>query len=185
MTVARSVARSVVQPVARAVTCGLVGGLPYPSLCNTDFSSWTAEGLSQTTGQTDVNGASTATLLTTTATTNEHRIYKIVGSSASKRAIVAKAGTANFIGITPTGVDNNYARFDLALGTVVAQENGTASITGLGNGWFLCEFTPIVSGIFLILKIGETTAQAVPGTSYLGTGKSILVSGATVNEACV
>jgi hypothetical protein len=128
------------------------------------------------------NVTASADTLTTSATTAEHRVYQNPANTlASSIAVDAKAGTANFIGVSK-GTLGLYATFNLSTGAVVASVGGTAAITLTSDGWYRCSITGPINSSFHMVHVGESSANAVPGTVYLGTGKTVQVRKAQLED---
>lgn len=147
---------------------------------NTLTTTWTLSGVSLAQNVTGVDGLTSAWTVTNDTTNVIHQFYQSVASASGRsHQVVAKAGTASFMTITPTGIGSCYATFDLSNGSVVASAGGTASAVAIGNGFYLCKLeNTTVAGTFYILRIAETAAQAVSmlgGTGYVGTNKTIIV----------
>ena len=139
-------------------------------LTNTStFTGWTFNNLT-------VSG--TPALLTNTVTNAEHRMYYTTGTSTAKTAIIElKANTANFACLSEgNSLGGNYCVFDLVNGVVSSSVGSVnASIIYLGDGWWRCQADMSAGsyGVLFALNIGETAAQAVPTTPYVGTLKSL------------
>jgi len=128
------------------------------------------------------NVVATADTLTTSLTTAEHRAYQNpTNTLATSLQIEAKAGTTEFVGISK-GTAVLYATFNLSTGTVIASAGGTATIVALPDGWYRCSITGSINTSFIMLHVGESAATAVPGTSYLGTGKNVQVRKAQLED---
>lgn len=146
-----------------------------------DFSNavWTKENATVVQNATAPDGTATAWTLTNNTTNGQHRIYFDLFSTNSSgvRSIFVKAGSADFVGISSSGTDGSV--FNLSTGVKVSDYgSAVGSITNLGDGWFRIGGLPQIAYRYLVLTIGETASQAIPGTSYVGTTKTILVYGA-------
>lgn len=140
-------------------------------------ATWTLENISVAQNVTGIDGTTSAWTITNNTTNGLHRYYQTVTSASGRsHQIVAKAGTASFVTITPSGVGTCYAAFDLSNGSVVGSAGGTASIVSIGNGFYLCklENTTVAAG-FYIVNMSETSAQANSLAGYVGTTKTIIV----------
>ena len=66
-------------------------------------------------------------------------------------SVFAKAGTSSAFVVSSrdTLTDNDtFARFNLANGTIISQNGGTASIVNYGDGWYRCTFVVVNAGTF-------------------------------------
>jgi hypothetical protein len=151
-----------------------------------DNAYWTKTNLSITENANIApDGTLTADLITNNSTNGEHRFFNATPmtlATARTISIYAKAGSASFIGLTPSGVTTSYAVFDLGTGAVSSVVGGTATINAVGNGWYRCVYYASSSTSntwqYIVVNLGETAAQAVTGTSYVGTNKNAYVWGA-------
>lgn len=141
-----------------------------------DNASWTKDGTTATANQIIAPDAATLTadLITETATNAEHRILQVIASNTGvTKSVFAKAGTAGFIGLSD-GLATAYAIFDLTLGVVSSQNGAVGTITSCGNGWYRCAITTsIANQTSVTINMGDTAAHAIPGTVYLGTGRTL------------
>jgi hypothetical protein len=127
-----------------------------------------------------------AGLMTDNSTNGEHRVYYNVGSSvigvSQSIYIEAKAGTASFIGVSSNGISPTV--FNLSNGTVAVAGVGTASIELLSDGYYRCR---VVNrswpGVYFIVNMGTTAAQATSGTSYVGNGSTVFIRKADLRAA--
>jgi hypothetical protein len=145
-----------------------------------DNAVWTKENATVAQNVISPEGAITAWTLTNDVTNAQHRVYFDLGgvsTNSGTRSIFVKSGTADFVGLSASGADG--AVFNLATGAKVADYgSAVGSISAAGNGWFRISVVPSTAYRYLIVIIGETAAQAIPGTSYAGTNKTILIWGA-------
>lgn len=124
--------------------------------------------------------ANSAWTLTDNNTNGEHRIYNLVDSAAPPtsyvKSIYAKAGTASYIAIS-YGLAPQYAVFNVSTGAVSSSVGVAASITSVGNGWYLCSITPttLIGQQYVVINMGDSAAHAVPGTSYVGSGSTVQI----------
>jgi hypothetical protein len=139
---------------------------------------WVKDNLTVAQNVTSPEGPNTGWTATNDATNAQHRIYfDFLSSFTGTRSIYVKAGTANFVGLSNNGSDG--AVFDLLTGLKVADYgSAVGGIQNAGNGWYRINILPSAMNRYLMLFIGETAGQAIPGTSYVGTGKTILLWGA-------
>ena len=73
------------------------------------------------------------------ATSGEHRAYRVIAGVSYQRGrgIFAKAGTANFIGISNGNTGTDYAVIDLSDGSISAQYLGAeTTVTPVVDGWY-------------------------------------------------
>ena len=125
------------------------------------------------------DGTLTASLMTNNSTNGEHNFSAGPFSTAIRTlSIYAKAGSASFLGLSIYGLSTRCAVFDLGTGAVSSVVGGYASITSVGNGWYRCSFHDPGGLNYCVVYMGETAAQAVAQTSYIGTNKNIYVWGA-------
>jgi hypothetical protein len=112
-----------------------------------DFSGYTKFASSVTTDQiADPNGNTTADLITADGTSNRHgiRVEEIIESlpeipsgTSSTISCHFKANTNDLVQIMVDSGVQYWANFDIANGSVGSKGNNTtASIEGVGNGWF-------------------------------------------------
>jgi hypothetical protein len=150
-----------------------------------DDAGWTKQNLTVTPNTVvSPSGTTTADTLTNTATNGEHRIYQGVGSIRGARNIYAKEGTASFISLAPEGTSAVYAEFNLATGVVVSSAGCTGTIILASNGFYLCGISAAAGANGnLIVNMGESTGQSIPGTVYAGTFKTVIVWGASLTTA--
>jgi hypothetical protein len=139
---------------------------------------WVKENLTVAQNVTSPEGPNTGWTATNDATNAQHRIYfDFLSSFTGMRSIYVKAGTASFVGLSNSGTDG--AVFDLSTGLKVADYgSAVGTIQNAGNGWYRISILPSSMNRYLIVNIGETAGQAIPGTSYVGTGKTVLLYGA-------
>lgn len=119
----------------------------------------------------------TATKLTETNSTTNHRIYISGGAfrSSMTTSVYAKAGTRNWAYLTLNDAPGSIAWFNLATGTVGTVQGGAlARITSESNGWYRCEVTvsptAVSVGFLTNASYGLTSGDAVTGGVGDGTG---------------
>lgn len=146
------------------------------------FTSWVkgdaAFGVTAASG-TSPSGTNTATQLKTTNSTTNQGVYqgnvRVIGCT---HTVYAKAGTANYVGITNNSTGNDYAVFNLSNGTVASFSGCVASIQSAGNGWYRCVIANTsTAGNYAILTVNETVPAGNPWTAAAGTGKTAFVWG--------
>ena len=123
------------------------------------------------------DGTTTADTMLETAVTNYHSVYVFVNVTSGttyRMAVYAKAQNRSVIQIEGSSGAfgaNAYASYDLANGALGAVgSSATASITSVGNGWYLCTLiapaTATTTSAFNIHT--ATTIGAALRESYLG-----------------
>ena len=129
-------------------------------------AAWTPQsgGLTVAISGTAPDGSATANVLTASAGTTAHRIYRAAYASAIPyvSSVFAKAGTATWLAISE-GVNPNTsgAFFDLANG-VVGAVNGsfTAKITPDRLGYYRCEFRFTNTNGYYMLHVNSADNQS-------------------------
>lgn len=108
-----------------------------------DDAYWSKVNTTVTTNATtDPLGGNNADLLIPSVTTTVHYAQATNANIKGGTKIVsfyAKAETYSELGVRENTASGNYAVFDLTGGTVL-ETNTTASITGVGSGWYLCSY---------------------------------------------
>jgi hypothetical protein len=138
------------------------------SQSNTFSTTWLNSNSSETGGQADKDGGTTAWLLTTTSASGF--IYQdVVLSGIQTFSVYAKAG--NQAGITLYSAHASQGRyFNLSTGTVGGTFIGgpiAASITAVGGGWYRCSITvnaSTLNGFRIYVSNGSAN---VAGTAYI------------------
>jgi hypothetical protein len=144
-----------------------------------DNAGWNKGGITVTANAgVAPDGTTTADKLVETATTGLHYAYQ--GSSISgvqyTVSCYAKAAERTWVALYVWDAASRNAFFDLQNGVLGTVTNGTASITAVGNGWYLCRYTATVTGTG---GSGPLVASANGTFNYAGDGTSgILVWGA-------
>ncbi len=146
-----------------------------------DNGSWTKQAVTVTADSTTApDGTTTADTLSNSATTAQFWLYQAltlpIGSTLS---IYAKAGTANFIGMSSINGNTNAAVFNLSTGAVASSATDvTASIASVGNGWYRCSIVNnTYAGNYVVVSIQESDLGSGSIGSYTGTGKNIYIWG--------
>jgi hypothetical protein len=165
-----------------------------------DNAYWTGENASVTANQAVApDGTTTADALTDNGNNSRHIIYSQFTDSFSisrRFAVYGKQNTLRYLVLSvplTSDVSCYSAVFDLQTGTVTdTKANGTgtvsASISSVGNGWYLCSITGIVasssSGNFFPM-IGTSDRPGFTGSlqsnnmpQYVGSGQSLYIWGA-------
>ena len=146
-----------------------------------DNGSWTKQAVTVTADSTTApDGTTTADTLSNSATTAQFWAYQQltlpIGSTLS---IYAKAGTANFIGMSSINGNTNAAVFNLSTGAVASSSPYvTASIISVGSGWYRCSIVNnTYAGTYVVVSIQESDLGSGSIGSYTGTGKNIYIWG--------
>lgn len=147
-------------------------------------TTWTNTNLgSMVQNATGVDGTTSAWTMTDNSTNGPHEISQSLGSSVTGRSIrvVAKAGTASYLSISPTGLSGNRITFNLSNGTIdsIGANNGysaaTSYITNLGNGFYLCvAANNSIAGLYAVIAMSTTGGNS--GISgYVGSGSTMII----------
>lgn len=155
-----------------------------------DFTNaaWTKERCSVTANaDTAPNGTTTADRITTTNTTFENYVRQAaaVGISAGTTLTTmayAKKGTHTFLRMrnlfVDNGADDGNAWFNLDTGAIGTIQSGqTATMTAVGNGWYLCTLTGVVGTTNLAYLVDFATATT-NGSNVPSVNGSIFIWGA-------
>jgi hypothetical protein len=138
-------------------------------------TSWIPTGVTVGGSVTLPSGAiGTANKLMEDASTGEHNIASSVANATTTQytlSVVAKAAERSFVLLVPGSLANAGVWFNLTTGAVGTKQAaaGSAAITNLGNGWYLCQ-TTWTSTSALVCKIYVTSADNV--VSYAGSAGS-------------
>jgi hypothetical protein len=139
-----------------------------------DFTNsfFTKNGVTIQSGITAPNAKLTASKLQESETTGNHIIFS-TGLPAGTLSIYAKGdGSGRLFQIRRDGGggDSSWAWFNLDNGSVERQEQGTAEIKQINNGWYRCSLTPTnaLGTVVFGLSSGATSRQV----SYSGDGTS-------------
>ena len=119
------------------------------------------------------DGTLTADKLVENTATAQHILARTenVASAPVTFSVYAKAAERSWISLY-IGAVNTSAFFNLATGVVgTVQASVTASITSVGNGWYLCSITASSSGSGALTR-GIYLANADNSTTYTGDGTS-------------
>jgi hypothetical protein len=167
-------------PVGPAARGLLIEGSRTNSLTysnNFSNAAWTKNNVTISQNVTGIDGTTSAWTMTDDATSGEHRIYAAyTANNAASIQIVAKAGSASYISISPTGAADKSATFNLSDGTVYASAAGTASTVSLGNGFYLLKFENFAATTnYCIINMGTTGANAATAASYSGSGSTVII----------
>ena len=155
-----------------------------------DNAFWTKGGASITANTTTApDGTTTADTLTEASNTGEHIVYCGFASDAAyyTLSVFAKANTRNWITLYANGI---WQSFNLSTGTVgTVGTNVTATIIPVGNGWYRCAVTRLMTATNNYWQVNIATGDNAiltvsdPGTSYTGNGTgSVYLWGAQVEK---
>jgi hypothetical protein len=144
-----------------------------------DNAAWTKGDTAVTANATTApSGATTADLLTETATTNFHFVLQAVttAAGAATATVYAKlaSGSRNLV-VYPQGTTVGYAIFNLSTGAITASGGGallSSSITPAGNGWYRCSVSWTASATSTNFVCYLTNSTTNPAPNYAGDGTS-------------
>jgi hypothetical protein len=104
-------------------------------------TTWTNSNTTETGGQADKDGGTTAWLIDTIAAAG--RLQQSVSTTGVQTfSVYAKAGTYNFIDVVVVGGSVSYGYFDLSTGTIGSTDNIIdANIEDVLGGWYRCSIT--------------------------------------------
>jgi hypothetical protein len=142
-------------------------------------SAWTNANLTiNQTATTAPNGTSTGNSLTPTVTNAIHRINSLglnnVNGITYTASVFAKTNGYNFLYFNCAGAFNANTTFNLSTGAISATQNGTATITDAGNGWYRCTVTGTATSSnasSAFLQVNNTQTGATDD-SFAGNGTS-------------
>lgn len=144
-------------------------------LYSQEFTGWTPEGTSLTSGQVAPDGSTTAKKLIESATTAGHRIYdttsaQTVGNPYTM-SFFCKAGERSWAVISYSDSGDHFVWFNLATGVVGTQQAGcVGAMKAIGNGWYRCSVTRTAAAdrVYTILHV----SNADNAISHTGDGVS-------------
>lgn len=163
----------------------VVGGNQNACTQSNTFSGWTIADATPADAAGEQVLSLQAKKLSEAATTAIHGVYKnFTLSSAGKPvtySVYAKAGTRNRLCLRNYDSVNYNAYFDLIAGTIGTVDAGwTAAIQNIGNGWFRCSATKLVSSAndpTIVIAVADVDGV----NSYAGsTDKFIYVMGGQI-----
>jgi hypothetical protein len=136
---------------------------------NTFNTTWVNTNSTETSGQAGYDGTNNAWLLDKSGASGQLN-QSVSTSGLNTFSVYAKAGTSNFLRLTP--FDDSF--FDLANGIAYASGATTisANIVSVGNGWYRCTITA-TSGT-------ETDIRVL---FYASTSDSVYLYGAQLEQA--
>jgi hypothetical protein len=134
------------------------------------------------------DGTITADRITDNATAGNHAVQQAsipYTAAAYTASLYVKAGTLPWIQISMYDGSHHWANFNLATGAVGNKAAGvTTSVQTLPNGWFRISITNTMlatAGFYSIFASPTDIASA--GPSYVGTGQTMYLWGAQVEQA--
>jgi hypothetical protein len=134
---------------------------------NTFSTTWANVNSTETSGQADPDGGSSAWLLDKSGTTG--RIQQDITMAANEQtfSIVAKKGTSNFLCVVVyDGTTGHTSYFNLNTGTVGTQLNSVGSIVSIGSGWYRCSVTSTNLNAAGVIQIYQSDNDgAITGTT--------------------
>ena len=141
---------------------------------NSFDTTWVNTNSTDTGGQADKDGGTTAWLLESTTASGEAYLRQTISASGlSTFSIYAKAGTADFLGVyinATTGIDP-YVYFNLSTGAVgTTATTATPSIVSVGSGWYRCSVA--YNATIANIDVYVTTAD---GSFLSTTGDNIVI----------
>jgi hypothetical protein len=141
---------------------------------NSFDTTWVNTNSTDTGGQADKDGGTTAWLLESTTAAGEAYLRQTISASGlSTFSIYAKAGTADFLGVyinATTGTDP-YVYFNLSTGAVgTTATTATPSIVSVGSGWYRCSVA--YNATIANIDVYVTTAD---GSFLSTTGDNIVI----------
>ena len=115
------------------------------------------------------NGTTTADTFAADGTNNWHYLVGSASAGYPRTAsFFVKKNTHDFVQILFSGDANPWANFDVATGVVGSSgTDQTASITSIGNGWYLCSVTTssaTAANVYISLVASASAARASGGT---------------------
>jgi hypothetical protein len=138
-------------------------------------------------GYTDIYGQPFAQKLVENTANSTHQVagsFTFTVGTTYTMSVYAKAAERSWLMVIPDGVAQGAAWFDLATGTVGAQQTGViaAAIQPVGNGWYKCSVTGAATASVATPNFRLTTANNV--STYTGDGTSgIYIFGAQLSDS--
>jgi hypothetical protein len=138
---------------------------------NSFDTTWGNVNTTETSGQSDPNGGTTAWLLTKSASTGQINI-NVSNTGETTFSLYMKAGTSQY-GVLTIAAPRVYAFFDLSAGTTGFVTSGaTSSITSIGGGWYRCSVTVgYCSYVEIYQSDTNTTITGTTGTLNIWSGQ--------------
>jgi hypothetical protein len=138
---------------------------------NSFDTTWVNSNSTETSGQAGYDGTSNAWLLNKTGASGQVN-QSVSSSGINTFSVYAKAGTSNFLRLTP--FDDSF--FDLANGIAYASGPTTisANIVSVGNGWYRCSVTYNATSTIVRVIVADSSS------SSSGTSGNILIQSAQV-----
>lgn len=157
-------------------------------------ANWSLRSRIITTPNTDMlfNGVESSSLVPTTATGAHYMGGGIslapIGTKLTC-SVIAKANTASTLQTLyfggSTGVSELYANFDLGAGVVSAGSAEDKLIHPLGNGWYYCAMSVVITGDMSVNRQFIISPAASPSSTRLATFAGDGVSGISVAHSQV
>ena len=151
-----------------------------------DFSQWTAENATVTSGQSDPNGGQDAYKLKPTASSQRQAIKlnkTITGDLTA--SVFAKKGEYDVLQITDARNGSFFVNFDLTNGTVGSSSGVVGKIEAVGNdGWFRCSstFSDSTGNIISVRLSIATATDSARLVDFAGNGTDgLYIFGAQLN----
>jgi hypothetical protein len=138
---------------------------------NSFDTTWGNVNTTETSGQSDPNGGTTAWLLTKSASNGQINI-SVSNTGETTFSLYMKAGTSQY-GVLTIAAPRVYAFFDLSAGTTGFVTSGaTSSITSIGGGWYRCSVTVgYCSYVEIYQSDTNTTITGTTGTLNIWSGQ--------------
>lgn len=153
-----------------------------------DASGWTHESVSVSANTGDTNapdGTATAEKVTITAANAQHRLFPDAAQTVTGGytiSVYVKLGTLTHVGVFPSSAINARISVKLSDCTVSSTAGGAlinSGVESLTNGW--CRiwnaYTGDGTGSRLIMKFGNSDANTVSGSTWLGASETVYVWG--------
>ena len=139
--------------------------------------NWNLNNATAVKNVTGIDGTTSAWTLTNDATVGNHRFYQSIATTTGySYQIIAKAGTANFISISPSASISCYVAVNLSDGSIYGSAGLTPVVTQLANGfWSIVGNNNTVSSSFYVVSMAMTGANALPGANYSGGGETVIL----------
>lgn len=135
---------------------------------------------------TGPNGLLSAVKVVENTVSSRHGVNQGISSSALvyTASVYAKKGENDFLAFAPGGAGqpNTFTWFNLATGTIGTNNNTSASMLDVGNGWYRCSitFTAIAGTLTTLIEMSKANGSNI----YLGDGTSgIYIYGAQLELA--
>ena len=163
-------------------------------LHSNDFSQWSTNVTTLTSGQTGYDGSSDAWLLEKSAA-NGFVYRSVSGSGIQTISVYAKANTNSWMQIYGVGSSNVRVYYNLSDGTFGAYALNIIdrSIEDVGNGWYRCSatFNSSITNVRFFVSDGNNNDSGTSGSIYIQDAQlelglaatEVIESGATTGKA--